>query len=72
MNTIRTIESATFLSITSLCAAAIFSIVFHSAAVAAPVKATVRTVSHTAVIQLAPVVIVGKRLTAAQKTTGNV
>jgi hypothetical protein len=75
MNTIRTIENATLLSVASLCAAAVFSIVFQSAAVAstyaAPAKATVTTLNRAAVVQLAPVVIVGKRLTAAQKAAGN-
>jgi hypothetical protein len=67
MNTIRTIESATLLSIAGLCAAAAFSIVFQSTAVAAPVKATAGAMSQTTVMRLAPVVIVGKRLTAAEK-----
>jgi hypothetical protein len=75
MNTIHTIESATLLSVASLCAAAVFSIVFQSAAVAstsaAPAKATISALNRAAVVQLAPVVIIGKRLTAAQKVAGN-
>jgi hypothetical protein len=71
MNTIRTIESATLLSIAGLCAAAVFSIVFQSAAIAAPAKATVGVLNRSEIIQLAPVVVVGKRLTAAQKAAGN-
>ena len=71
MNTIQKIESATLVSIAGLCVAAVFSIVFQSAAVAAPAKATAVALNHTAIVQLAPVVVVGKRLTAAQKAAGN-
>ncbi len=60
MNTIRNIEGATLVSIGALCAAAIFSIAMQSAhAVSA---------SHATVTAVPTVVIVGKRMTAAEKT----
>ncbi len=60
MNTIRNIEGATLISIGALCAAAIFSLAMQSAhAVSA---------NHATVTTLPSVTIVGKRMTAAEKT----
>ncbi len=60
MNTIRNIEGATLVSIGALCAAAIFSIAMQSAHAVSANRASATV--------LPDVVIVGKRMTAAEKT----
>ena len=59
MNTIRNIEGATLISVGALCAAAIFSLAMQSA--------HAFTGSHAAAVNVPTVVIVGKRMTAAEK-----
>lgn len=66
MNTIRNIEGATLLAIGALCAAAVTSIVLHSARLA---PAGQDSVAATSVVQLPTVVIVGKHLSRAEKSS---
>jgi hypothetical protein len=63
MNTTRFIEASTLVSIGAFCAAAILSVSLQGVHAAA----TARSVAQNPVVQLAPVTIVGKRLTAAEK-----
>ncbi len=60
MNTIRNIEAVTLTSIGALCVAAIFSLATQSAHAV--------STSHAGVTTLPAVVIVGKRMTAEEKT----
>ncbi|HEY8025073.1 MAG TPA: hypothetical protein VIF60_10935 [Burkholderiaceae bacterium] len=63
MNTTRFIEASTLVSIGAFCAAAILSISLQGAHAAV----ATHSVAQNAVVQLAPVTIVGKRLTAAER-----
>lgn len=63
MNIIRNIEGATLLAVGAFCAAAVTSIVLHSAHMV-PVHEAGAT---DAVVQLPAVVIVGKRLNRVEK-----
>ena len=63
MNIIRNIEGATLLSVGAFCAAAVTSIVLHSAF---PAQQEVMVSKN--VIELPPVVITGKRISAIGKT----
>ncbi len=63
MNTTRFIEASTLTAIAGFCAAAILSISLQGAHAAS----AARSVAQNSVVQLAPVTIVGKRLTAAEK-----
>jgi hypothetical protein len=65
MNTIRTIESATLISIGVFCAAAVTSVILQSAH-ALP-QSGANAFDNPATVQLAPVVVSAKRLTTAQK-----
>lgn len=64
MNIIQDIEGATLLTIGAFCAAAVTSIVLHSANVL-PAE---QVVASQNVIQLPAVVITGKRLSVVEKT----
>ncbi len=64
MNTIRNIEGATIITISALCVAAVLSIAVQTAH-AFPAHKSVNVASATPVMR---VEIVGKRLTAAEKT----
>lgn len=63
MNTTRFIEATTLVSIGALCAAAILTLTVPAKAH----SAVTHEVASAGVVQLAPVTIVGKRLTAAEK-----
>lgn len=64
MNIINKIEGATLVTIGAFCAAAITSILLHSANVI-PAEQTVAT----SVIELPQVVVIGKRLSAIEKSS---
>jgi hypothetical protein len=64
MNIIRNIEGATLLTIGAFCAAAVTSIVLHGA----HVLPTQQVAVNDNVIALPTVVVVGKRMTAAEKS----
>jgi len=63
MNTTRFIEASTLATIAGFCAAAILSISLQGAHAAS----AAHSVAQNSVVQLAPVTIVGKRLTAAER-----
>jgi hypothetical protein len=64
MNIIQDIEGVTLATIGAFCAAAVTSIVLHSA----NVLPTEQVAAAAHVVELPPVVIVGKRLSAVEKT----
>ena len=68
MNTIRTIESVTLVSIGALCATAVLSIAVHAGQILPSFGTDAFSNGATvASVELAPVVVHAKRLTAAQK-----
>jgi len=66
MNTIRTIEGATLISVGVFCAAAILNIGLHTTNLLPSTYATATTTT-AAITRLPSVVITGHRLTAADK-----
>jgi hypothetical protein len=68
MNIIRTIESVTLVSIGALCATAVLSIAVHASQILpSSDSGAFSNVATVASVELAPVVVHAKRLTAAQK-----
>jgi hypothetical protein len=65
MNVIRTIESVTLVSVGAFCAAAVSSIILHSAQVLP--SPGVSAYSDAATAQVQTIVVSAKRMTAAEK-----
>jgi uncharacterized membrane protein YphA (DoxX/SURF4 family) len=69
MNTIRTIEGTTLVAIGAFCATVLINFAVHGTHASAAGANKFDSNSTIATVQLAPIVIHGKRLTPAQKAT---
>lgn len=67
MNIIRTIEGATLVTIGAFCATVLINFAVHGTQASAAGAAKFDSNNIIATVQLAPVVVHGKRLTPAQK-----